>query len=111
MTAIVITPVTNHDRRRLRVTWAVVGGGLLLGIIGAASLAMLGLDGRAGFAAVVLGAALGCVVAALVTVVLAILDELRRIPVATRRVVVALGLFAAAALLLLMVSALAAANA
>jgi len=105
------TPVTRHDRRRLRVTWAVVGGGLLLGVIGAAALALLGLDGRAGFAAVVLGAALGCVVAALVTVVLAILDEMRQIPVATRRVVVALGLFAGAALLLLMVTALAAVNA
>ncbi len=109
--AIRTTPVTEHDRRRLRVTWFVAVGGLALGVLGAVALGLLGLDGRVGFAAVSLGTALGCVAAGLVTAILAIVDEARRIPVATRRVLVTLGLFALGAVLLTMVMALAGVNA
>jgi hypothetical protein len=103
-------PVTDLDRRRLRVAWRVLLGGVLLGVAGATALALLGLDGRVGFAAVSLGTALGCVAAGLATVGLAIVDEARRDPVATRRIVVAVALFVAGALLLTMVLALAGVN-
>lgn len=103
-------PVTDLDRRRLRVTWRVLLGGVILGVAGAAALALLGLDGRVGFAAVALGASLGCVAAGLTTVGFAIVDEARRAPVATRRIGVAVALFVAGAMLLTMVFALAGVN-
>lgn len=103
-------PLTDHDRRRLRVTWRIVGGGVVLGAGGAVILALLGLDGRVGFASVVLGAALGCVLSGLTTAILAIKDEARREPVATRRLLITLGLFALGAMLLTTVAALAAVN-
>lgn len=104
------SPVTDHDRRRLRLTWRIVLGGVVVGVLGAAILAGLGLDGRVGFAAVVLGTAGGCVVAALATALLAIVDEARREPVATRRLLITLGLFAGGAFLLTVVAAIAGAN-
>lgn len=110
MTVVRTEPVTDHDRQRLRVTWRVLLGGVLFGVLGAAALALLGLDGRVGFAAVTLGASLGCVAAGLVTVGFAIVDEARRAPVATRRIVVTVALFAAGAMLLTMVVALAGVN-
>jgi hypothetical protein len=100
-------PVTDHDRRRLRVSWRVLLAGVVLGVVGAATLGLLGFDGRAGFAAVVLGSSFGCVAAGLTTAGFAIVDEARRAPVATRRLVVALGLFASGGMLLIMVAALA----
>lgn len=100
-------PPTDHDRRRLRVTWWVLLGGVALGVIGAGALAALGLDGRVGFAAVVLGCALGCVGAGLTTAVMAIVDEAQRRPVATRRVGITLGLFAVGAMLLVVLFGLA----
>ena len=99
--------VTDHDRRRLRITWRIVLGGVIVGIVGAAALAGLGLDGRVGFAAVVLGSAAGCVIAALASAILAIVDEARREPVARSRLVATLGLFATGAMLLTMLAALA----
>ena len=104
-------PVTDLDRRRLRTTWRTVMVGVIVGIVGAAVLAALGLGGRAGFAAVVLGTAAGCVVAALLTAILAIVDEARREPVATRRLLTTLALFGSGALLLTLVVAVAGANA
>lgn len=107
MTIVRTQPVTDHDRRRLRVTWRVLLSGVGLGVVGAATLGLVGFDGRVGFAAVVLGSSLGCVAAGLTTAGLAIVDEARRAPVATRRVVVALGLFLAGGLLLAIVLTLA----
>lgn len=101
------TPTTDHDRRRLRVTWRVLVGGIAFGVLGALLLGVIGLDGRAGFAAVALGSALGCVAAGLTTAVMAIIDEARRQPVATRRVGITLALFAVGGSLLVVVFALA----
>lgn len=107
MTAVRTTPVTDHDRRRLSVTWRTLGGGVATGVLGAVALALLGFDGRVGFATVMLGSALGSVAGGLVTAVLAVVDESRRAPVATRRVGVTLGLFVLGAVLLISVFALA----
>ena len=107
MTAVRTTPITDHDRRRLRVTWRVLGAGVGIGVVGAILLGLLGLDGRAGFATVALGSALGCVAAGLTTAIIAIVDEARRQPVATRRVGITLALFAGGGCLLVVVFALA----
>lgn len=107
VTAVRTLPVTEHDRRRLRVTWRVLGAGVAVGVVGAILLGLLGLDGRVGFATVVLGSALGCVAAGLTTAIVAIIDEARRKPVATRRIGVTLALFALGASLLVVVFALA----
>ncbi len=104
------TPFTEHDRQRMRVTWRVLGIGVAIGVVGAILLGLLGLDGRAGFATVALGSALGCVAAGLTTAVVAIIDEARRQPVATRRVGVTLALFVLGGVLLVVVFALAGAG-
>jgi drug/metabolite transporter (DMT)-like permease len=100
-------PVTDHDRRRFRVTWRILAAGIGLGVVGAAAMGLSGFDGRVGFATVMLGGALGCVAAALTTAGYAIVDEARNAPVATRRLVVAVALFAGGAFLLMLVVAVA----
>jgi L-cystine uptake protein TcyP (sodium:dicarboxylate symporter family) len=98
--------LTAHDRRRLRVTWIVAGVGVVVGVLGAAGVAAIGGTGRAGFAVLVVCTALGAVVSALVTGLLALVDEWRDAPVAGRRGLIALGLFVGAALLMVIVSGL-----
>jgi hypothetical protein len=93
--------VTEHDRARLRTTGKVLLLGPLLGVTAAGAVALIGLPGQAGFLAVVLGCALGAVLAALTTVGHAIVDEWARRPVARRRIVIAVGLFLAATVLLI----------
>ncbi|MEX0868959.1 MAG: hypothetical protein WD011_04730, partial [Nitriliruptoraceae bacterium] len=61
--------------------------GPALGILSAAVLAVLGFDGRAGVASLVVFTALGAIAAALTGVVTAIIDESRRVTVSRRRVV------------------------
>jgi hypothetical protein len=92
--------LTAHDRRRLTVGWRLLAGGVMLGVVAAAAAGLSGASGAAGFALVVLGASLGSVLAALVSAVLAVLDELRGAPLARRRLVVIVGLFLAGLLLL-----------
>jgi hypothetical protein len=92
--------LTAHDRRRLAVGWWLLAGGVALGVVAAAASGLAGASGTVGFALVVLGASLGSVLAALVSAVLAVLDELRGAPLARRRLVVTVGLFLAGLLLL-----------
>lgn len=103
--------LTEHDRCRLRATRRIVIAGVLFGILSAATLGLLGFDGRVGFAVVVAGIALGAVLAALWTILFAIVDEARRDPVALARAAISIGLFGAGAFLLLMLAALAGADA
>lgn len=94
--------LTDHDRRRLAVTARVMAVAMVVAVLGAGGVGLLGAGGAAGLASfLVLGAA-GCVVGALVTAALAMLDEWRRAPVAGRRALVALGLGLLAAVLLVM---------
>jgi len=94
--------VTDHDRRRLRVTWRVLLVGPVLGVLAALALGLLRAGGVAGLAAFLVLAAAGSVAAALVTAGFAIVDEYRRVPVARRRTLTALALFAGGFVLLLL---------
>jgi MFS family permease len=94
------SPLTEHDRRRLALTWRVVIAGVVLGALGAVWVGLAGAPGAAGFAMLVIGAALGSGAAALLGAVLAVVDELRGAPVARRRMIVSGVLFASSLLLL-----------
>ena len=94
--------VTEHDRRRLKVTTRVLLAGPVLGALAALVLAWLGAGGLAGLAAFLLLSAAASVAAALTTAVLAIVDEYRRVHVARRRTLTALALFAGGVVLLVL---------
>jgi hypothetical protein len=100
--------LSDHDRRRLRATYRTALGGLVLGILGAAAVGLLGAPGQAGAAVLFVLAAAGCMAAALVTAVLAMVDEYRRRPVGRPRTLMALWFFLASAALLLMSTGIAA---
>jgi hypothetical protein len=97
------------DRRRLKATYATALGGLVLGIVGALVIGSLGASGGAGVAVVLVLAAAGCVLAALVTALLAMIDEWHHRPVGRPRSLAALWFFLAAAVLLIMSTGAAAA--
>lgn len=95
-------PVAVDDRRR-RIVRRVFLVGPVLGIVGAAALGVAGLDGRAGFASVLVLTGFGAVSGALVGIGTAIVDEARGHPVSRGRLVqigllVALALFTMIAL-------------
>jgi hypothetical protein len=90
------------DHRRLRTTWQVAAAGPVLGAVAAAAAGAIGLSGRAGLAALLLVTALALVLAALVTIVQATVDEWAHRPVARRRPLTALGLFLGAGAVLLL---------
>lgn len=94
--------VTDLDRRRLRTVHRVALAGPILGVVLALVLAAWGAGGVAGLAVVLVLSAAGCVAAALVAAFGAIVDEARREPVARRRTLTALALFAGAFVLLLL---------
>jgi MFS family permease len=98
--------LTDHDLRRLRTMWRVAAAGPLLGVLAAAGVALIGLSGRAGLAALLVCSALGLVVAALLASAQALVDEWARRPVARRRLLSVLGLFAGSALLMLFLGGL-----
>lgn len=102
--------LSDHDRGRLRGTRRLVLSGLLLGIVGAVAFGVLGFDGRIGFATVLVGVAFGAVVSALWTILVAIVDEARRAPVAIVRIVISIGLFAVGGVLLVIVLGLVGGN-
>jgi hypothetical protein len=89
-----------HERRRLAVGWRLLAAGIALGLIGAVWSALAGASGTVGFALLLLGAALGSVLAALVGGILAVVDEVRGVPVARRRLAVTVALFVAGLVLL-----------
>lgn len=91
-----------HDRHRLRASYRTALGGVVLGVLGASAVGMLGASGRAGAAVLLVLAAAGCMAAALVTAVLAMVDEYRHVEVGRPRTLAALGFFLGAALLLVM---------
>lgn len=85
-----------HDlqrRRTMRRVFLTCAG---VGVISAGALALAGFDGRAGFASLVLFMAFGSIVAALVGVAFAIVDEARRQRVSRRRAWHILAFFAGA---------------
>lgn len=94
--------VTDHDRRRLRAARSTALAGAVIGVVAAGILAVLGASGAAGAAVVFTLSAAGSVAAALVTAILAIVDEVRRRPVARRRIYVTFGYFLGGVTLLLM---------
>lgn len=94
--------LSAHDRRRLRASYRTLLGGVLLGVLGAGGVAALGASGRAGAAVLLVTSAAACMAAALVTAVLAMVDEYRRVPVGRPRTLAALWFFLGSALLLVM---------
>ncbi len=94
--------VTDHDRRRLKVTARVLLAGPVLGVLAAFALGLLGAGGVAGLAAFLGLSAAASVAAALTTAALAIVDEYRRVHVARRRTLTALALFAGGFVLLVL---------
>jgi hypothetical protein len=92
--------VTAHDRRRLTLGWRLLALGVVLGVVLAAWTGFAGASGTVGFALLLLGTAFGAVLAALVGGILAVVDEVRGVPVARRRLVVTVGLFLAGLLLI-----------
>jgi hypothetical protein len=95
--------VSDHDRRRLRSARRLAVAGALLGVLAAAAFGLRGATGGFGLVVVLLGLLVGCVLAAAHLAGFALADELRRLPVATRRPVEALGFFLVALLLILFV--------
>lgn len=87
----------THDRKRLRQIHRFAAAGVLLGVVAAVASALLGVSGTAGAAIFFVVTAFGCVVAALVGFGYAIVDEVRRLPVALKRIGVAVLYFALAA--------------
>ncbi len=94
--------VTDHDRRRLRVTRRVALAGPVLGVVAVALLVPSGIGGAGGLAVLLVLSAAGCVLAAFVTAVQAIVDEYRYVPVARRRTLTAVALFGASFVLVLL---------
>ncbi len=75
--------------------------GPLIGVLAIAVLAPAGMGGAGGLAVLLVLSAASCVLAAFVTAVQAMVDEYRYVPVARRRTLTALGLFATSFLLVL----------
>lgn len=96
--------VSDHDRARMRRTLAIAGSGSLAGVVLALVVGLLGGSGRAGLAVLLLVAAGACSVAALHAIATLLYDDLKERSPARRRAGLALGLFAAAALLMAMVA-------
>ncbi|HSK23061.1 MAG TPA: hypothetical protein VK906_07795 [Egicoccus sp.] len=96
-------PSGDHDRTRLSSARRLIAVGAVLGVVGAAALGLAGAPGGSGLIAVLLGLALGCVLAAIHLAAFSLIDEARRRPVAVRRPLWAVGLFVAAGLLLVVV--------
>ena len=94
--------LTDHDRARLRTTWRTTAAGPILGVLGAAAVGFLGAPGAAGLQVLLLLSATGCAVGAIVTGLFALIDEYRDRPVARRRPLTAVGLFAASVVLLVL---------
>lgn len=78
--------LTDHDRDRLRTARRVALVGPGVGVLAALGLGLAGGGGRLGLAALLLCSAAGCVVAAVVALLHAAVDEARRQPVALRRI-------------------------
>lgn len=97
------------DRRRLKVSYLTAVGGLVLGLVGAIAIGSLGASGGAGVAVVLVFSAAGCVLAALVTAMLAMVDEWHHRPVGRPRSLAALWFFLGAGVLLVMSTGAAAA--
>jgi len=100
--------VTDHDRARLRLTRRILLAGVVVGMVAAVTLGLWGASGAAGLAVWLVVTAAGSVLSALVTAILAMVDEARRVHVARRRTATALALFAAGFVLLVFSTAVAA---
>jgi hypothetical protein len=92
-----------HDRRRLRTARLLALGGAGLGVLGAAGVGLAGATGAFGLVALLLGVLVGCVVAAAHLAGFALVDEIKKRPVTTRRPIEALVFFLAALFLMLLV--------
>lgn len=84
----------SHDQNRLRRIHRFALSGLLLAVFATIVSAVLGISGTAGAAIFFVINAFGCVMAALVGFAYAIADEVRRLPVALKRIGVAIMYFA-----------------
>jgi drug/metabolite transporter (DMT)-like permease len=92
-----------HDRRRLRSARLLAVGGAALGVLGAAAVGLAGATGGFGLLALLLGVLVGFVIAAAHLAGFALVDEIKKRPVATRRPIEALVFFLAALFLMLLV--------
>jgi hypothetical protein len=95
------------DTRRRRLGWRVLAGGAGAGALAAGASAAVGLSGRFGFVVAALLTALGAVTGALLSTLLAIVDEARGEKVSRARVAQILFLYALAALTVIGLGALA----
>ncbi|MEX2504813.1 MAG: hypothetical protein WD378_08180 [Egicoccus sp.] len=98
-----VPPAAAQDRTRLVSAVRLLAVGAVLGVLGAVALGLAGAPGGSGFIAVVLGLALGCVLAAIHLAAFCLVDEARQRPVSLRRPLWAVGLFVTAGVLLLLV--------
>lgn len=87
----------SHNQQRLRQMHRFAGAGVLLGVFATVASALMGVSGTAGAAIFFVLTAFGCVVAAFVGFGYGIVDEIRRLPVAVKRIGVAVTYFALAA--------------
>jgi len=87
----------THNHKRLRQMHRFAAAGMLMGVLATVASALLGVSGTAGAAVFFVVTAFSCVVAAFIGFGFAIVDEVRRLPVAMKRIVIAVAYFALAA--------------
>jgi hypothetical protein len=95
--------LTEHDRRRVRTARRLLLGAVVVGVLATGALAIAGASGALGLVVVLLATMVGCVLAAAHLAILALVDEIKHRPVATRRPLEALGFFLLALVLMLLV--------
>lgn len=93
---------SEHDRRRLRQSWRVLGVGAAVAVAAAVAAGLAGLPGQAGAIALLVVLALAVAVTGIQIVVLALVDDLRDRRVAKRRPLIAAGLLVLAGVLMAM---------
>ncbi|MEX2324873.1 MAG: hypothetical protein WD576_03915 [Nitriliruptoraceae bacterium] len=96
--------MTDEDRRRTIRRIVLVGP--TLGALSAVVVAILGHGGRVGFVVMLMGVAVGSLMAAFVGTIGAIVDEVRRARVSRRRVALVLSNYAAAAFIVVALGSL-----
>jgi FtsH-binding integral membrane protein len=75
----------EHQRRRMRQTWRLLGAGLTVALLAAAVTGLVGLPGQVGAVSFLLVAALACAVTGVVALLTSMIDDLKDRGVGRRR--------------------------
>jgi hypothetical protein len=67
----------EHQRRRLRQLWLLLGGGIALAVVAAGVTGLVGLPGEVGAVSFLLVAALSCAVTGVVALLTSMIDDLK----------------------------------